>query len=42
MGLSENIAIVQEKIACAAEKAGRSAEDITVFAVSYTVDAEMV
>ena len=42
MGLSENIAIVQEKIACAAEKAGRSAEDITLIAVSKTVDAEMV
>ena len=37
MELSENIAIVQEKIACAAEKAGRKAKDVTLIAVSKTV-----
>ena len=42
MELSENIAIVQEKIACAAEKAGRKAKDVTLIAVSKTVDAEVV
>ncbi|WP_066684055.1 YggS family pyridoxal phosphate-dependent enzyme [Christensenella intestinihominis] len=42
MGLSENIASVREKIASAAERAGRKAEDITLVAVSKTVGAEVV
>ncbi|MBC5646921.1 YggS family pyridoxal phosphate-dependent enzyme [Christensenella tenuis] len=42
MGLSENITAVRQKIAFAADRAGRKAEDVTLVAVSKTVDTETV
>ena len=42
MGLAENIAKVRENIASAAQRAGRKQEEISLVAVSKTVDADMV
>ena len=41
MGLAENIAKVRENIASAAQRAGRKQEEISLVAVSKTVDADM-
>lgn len=40
MSIKENIDIILERVANAARRSGRSLEDITVIAVSKTVDAE--
>ncbi|MBR6558283.1 MAG: YggS family pyridoxal phosphate-dependent enzyme [Clostridia bacterium] len=40
--LDDNFAAVREEIRAAAEKAGRSAEEITLVAVTKTVDADVI
>lgn len=40
MNIASNIETVQEKIRCAAEKAGRNPDEITLIAVTKTVDSE--
>ena len=42
MSIAENIALVQDRIASAARRAGRRIEDITLMAVSKTFPAESV
>jgi pyridoxal phosphate enzyme (YggS family) len=42
MSIAENVAIIRERIAGAAARVGRSAESITLMAVSKTVDAERI
>ena len=36
--IEENVKVIRERIACAAEKSGRKAEDISLMAVTKTVD----
>ncbi len=40
MNIASNIETVQQKIRCAAEKAGRNPDEITLIAVTKTVDSE--
>src|SRR5580765_1159474 len=42
MSIAENVAMIRERIAGAAARVGRSAESITLMAVSKTVDAERI
>lgn len=42
MSIAENIMEIQGRIECAAKKSGRKAEDITLVAVSKTVDVPLI
>ena len=42
MSIAENIIEIQNRIECAAKKSGRKAEDITLVAVSKTVDIPLI
>ena len=42
MSIAENIIEIQNRIECAAKKSGRNAEDITLVAVSKTVDIPLI
>lgn len=42
MGIKENLLEIKEKIAAACEKTGRNPEDVTILAVTKTIDAERI
>ena len=42
MGIKENLLEIKEKIVASCEKSGRNPEDVTILAVTKTIDAERI
>ena len=42
MSIKENLLEIKEKIAASCEKSGRNPEDVTILAVTKTIDAERI